>query len=89
MTDEIKHPCWRYRVGSNGVEKHLFEDLSLVPSGEGWEDSPAKFSGKADDVDDIPVLRAEAESLGVDVDKRWKETRLKQEIEKARAKDSA
>jgi len=33
----------------------------------------------------IATLREEAEGLGIDVDKRWGETRLKEEIEKALA----
>lgn len=33
-----------------------------------------------EDVDDIPKLRAELEALGGEVDKRWKEDRLKVEI---------
>lgn len=37
--------------------------------------------------DDLDVLRAEAESLGVDVDGRWGEKRLKQEIGKAKKAD--
>ena len=38
------------------------------------------------DADEVPIdeLRAEAESLGVVVDKRWKVGRLKLEIESAR-----
>ncbi len=34
--------------------------------------------------DGLDDLRAEAESLGVKVDKRWKEERIQQEIDKAK-----
>lgn len=37
-----------------------------------------------DDDDDLDALRAEAAELGVEVDGRWKEKRLRAEIEKAR-----
>lgn len=33
--------------------------------------------------DDIDELRAQAEELGIQVDKRWKASRLQQEIDKA------
>ncbi|WP_017903597.1 hypothetical protein [Pseudomonas asplenii] len=35
--------------------------------------------------DDIEVLRAEAEALGIKVDKRWKEAKLREEIAKVSA----
>lgn len=34
--------------------------------------------------DDIDELRAQAEELGIQVDKRWKAARLQQEIDKAK-----
>lgn len=39
------------------------------------------------DADDVTIdeLRAEAEELGIKVDARWKESRLQQEIEAAKA----
>lgn len=39
----------------------------------------------ADHPDDIDALRAEAEGLGIDVDKRWGEARLRSEIDKKKA----
>lgn len=38
-----------------------------------------------DDGEDIDALRAEAESLGIKVDKRWKDAKLREEIAKAKA----
>lgn len=42
-----------------------------------WEDAPAEVAQEAD----IESLRAEAEAKGVKVDRRWKEDRLRAEIE--------
>lgn len=46
----------------------------FFPLGEAEEDEP-----------DLDTLRAEAEELGVKVDKRWKAERLTEEIAKAKA----
>lgn len=37
--------------------------------------------------DDIDELRAQAEGLGIQVDKRWKAARLQQEIDKAKGQE--
>lgn len=53
---------------------------ALIESGElvmVESDSPVE------DDDGLDELRAEAEKLGVKVDKRWKEERIQQEIDKA------
>lgn len=36
-----------------------------------------------EDEDDIDALRADAEALGIKIDKRWKEAKLREEIAKA------
>lgn len=41
--------------------------------------------GEAEPEDYVEALRAEAEALGVKVDKRWKAERLAEEIAKAKA----
>lgn len=40
------HPVWRYRNGDSGVESRLFSDITDVPKGEGWADSPARLDEK-------------------------------------------
>jgi hypothetical protein len=40
-----------------------------------------------DDIDDLAELREEADDLGITVDKRWGESRLREEIEKAKSED--
>lgn len=60
-------------------EKHK-DGLRLL--GEDSDDAAAPET-----LDDLEALRAEAEDLGISVDKRWREGRLRDEIEKARAAD--
>lgn len=54
------------------------------PAGE--SEAPVAPTGEASEADDKAALQAEAEALGVDVDKRWGVARLKSEIEAAKAK---
>lgn len=66
----------------------LFEDdgeAADLVGRDGWADSPADLDEpQADEPQkaDIDALRHEAESLGIKVDKRWREDRLAEEIEK-------
>jgi len=47
--------------------------------------APVTEPDPEDAASDIDALRAEAESLGIDVDNRWREKRLQAEIDKALA----
>lgn len=51
------------------------------------KDGQVILSDVGEDEADEDDLRAEAESLGVKVDKRWKADRLQQEIDAARTKN--
>lgn len=57
---------------------------------EGWSLTTAEAKEAAEppavvaDVDDIEALRLQATGLGITVDKRWKEGRLREEIAKVR-----
>lgn len=51
------------------------------------KDSHIVLTDVGEDESDEEDLRAEAEELGVKVDKRWKADRLQQEIDAARAKN--
>lgn len=81
---------WGYRNG----EAEIFDG----PLPEGWSDRPdaaAQEVGAPPPLmpteaapvaaaPDIPALRAEAESLGIRIDKRWKHKKLQEAIDRAK-----
>jgi len=82
---------WAYTLRDGVVHGEIFDDAASVPVG--WVDSPARV-GVVEPVAPVaPVaahtgkaaLIAEAEALGVDVDKRWGSARLRAAIAEARA----
>jgi hypothetical protein len=65
--------------------EHLFRDVTQVRSVEQATAAPGeKRDVVAPADDDLDALRAEAEAVGVKVDKRWKADRLREEIEAAK-----
>ena len=66
-------------LGQEGVGTASYEIHDGSPGGA--TEQPAE-KPKADD--DLDELRAEAEAAGVDVDRRWGEKRLRDEISKAK-----
>jgi len=64
------------RLARSQFAQALAKDGHIVLSDVGEEE---------DDEADIDELRAQAEELGIDVDKRWKEARLQQEIDAAKS----
>lgn len=61
---------------------------ALLKNGDLRRVGADELEGEDDDEDggeDIDALRAEAEGLGVKVDKRWKDAKLREEIAKAKA----
>ena len=81
---------WAYTLRDGVVHGEIFDDAASVPVG--WVDSPARV-GVVEPVAPVaPVaahtgktaLIAEAEALGVDVDKRWGSARLRAAIAEAR-----
>lgn len=41
-------PTMRYRQKGAQVEYCIFPDYTMIPEGEGWEDTPARMKNKAD-----------------------------------------
>ena len=78
---------WAYTLRDGVVHGEIFDDAASVPVG--WVDSPARV-GVVDPVAPVAAhtgktaLIAEAEALGVDVDKRWGSARLRAAIAEAR-----
>jgi hypothetical protein len=65
--------------------EHLFRDVTQVRSVEQATAAPGEKRDVVPPVDDdLEGLRAEAEAVGVKVDKRWKADRLREEIEAAK-----
>lgn len=62
------------------------EAVAPVTEPAGESEAPVAPAGEAPEADDKAALQTEAESLGIDVDKRWGIVRLKSEIEAAKAK---
>jgi hypothetical protein len=76
-------PKWKYAADGRSL---IVDDADAEEAlGEGWYDSPANIPDldAEPDTDDIDALRAQAEELGIEVDKRWKAKRLHEEIAKA------
>ena len=78
---------WAYTLRDGVVHGEIFDDAASVPVG--WVDSPARV-GAVEPVAPVAshtgktALIAEAEALGVDVDKRWGSARLRAAIAEAR-----
>jgi len=78
---------WAYTLRDGVVHGEIFDDAASVPVG--WADSPARV-GVVEPVAPVAAhtgkaaLIAEAEALGVDVDKRWGSARLRAAIAEAR-----
>ena len=62
------------------------EGVDPAVQSEGEGEPPSAPIGETGESDDKVALQAEAEGVGVDVDKRWGVARLKAEIEAAKAK---
>jgi hypothetical protein len=80
-----QYPRWKYAADGRSL---VVDDADAEEAlGEGWYDSPADIPDPdaEPEADDIDALRAQAEELGVKVDKRWKAERLAEEIAKAKA----
>lgn len=60
------------------------KSLSKATAAEA-EDEEEQEEEQEEEGDDLEALRAEATGLGVKVDKRWKEPKLREEIAKAKA----
>jgi hypothetical protein len=76
---------WAYTLRDGAVHGEIFEDAAAVP--HGWADSPA-LVGAAVAVavaDDKDALIAQAEALGLDVDRRFGMSRLRAMIAEASA----
>lgn len=83
----VQVPMGEVRTGESGEgEPSASSDAPAVdpPVGEG--ETPSVPAGETGETDDKAALQAEAEALGIDVDKRWGVARLKSEIEAAKAK---
>lgn len=93
----INHGDKKYEIIPNGDNSQFVEVpnevvktkfvQSLIDSGElivkGYEE-PVK--GKDEEEDErLNTLRLEAQSLGIEIDKRWKAERLQKEIDEAKA----
>ena len=81
---------WAYTLRDGVVHGEIFDDAASVPVG--WVDSPARV-GVVEPIAPVApaaphtgktALIAEAEALGVDVDKRWGSARLRAAIAEAR-----
>lgn len=75
------YPCWAY--GSAGAV--LFRSEAEFSAAEGdWYDTPADVPAEAIVTADRQALIAEAEGLGVKVDRRWGDKRLAEAIDVAK-----
>ena len=68
-----------YRGEPDPAELAAAKDAKIAAAAE----AEAQAAEPGDEVPDIEALRARAEELGVDVDKRWGAARLQTEIDKA------
>lgn len=80
---EDQYPRWKFAAG--GVMRIVNDADEEEALGDDWYNSPADVPSDAPEGADLDVLRAEAEELGIKVDKRWKAERLAEEIAKAKA----
>lgn len=77
------------KIGYRGAYEVIEEpiggnDGSAVPVHvASTQDQGGVAAASADPVDELDALRKQAESLGIDVDRRWGEKRLRAEIAKA------
>lgn len=81
----VQVPMGEVRIGAEG-EAHSEDGAPAVDPPAGEDEASAVPAGETSEADDKVALQAEAEALGVDVDKRWGIARLKSEIEAAKAK---
>lgn len=78
-----KYPRWKYAADGRSI---VVDDADAEEAlGDGWYDSPADVPDPdaVPEADALDALRAEAEALGVKVDKRWGADRLATEIANA------
>lgn len=77
------YPAWKYSVGKAVIVENADEEAALEGN---WYDSPADISADIPDATEAvsrEKLIADAEAVGVKVDKRWSAARIADEIEKA------
>lgn len=74
---------WAYTLRDGAVHGEIFEDAAAVP--HGWVDSPALVTVAPAAADDKEALIAQAEALGLDIDRRWGKARLQATIAGASA----
>lgn len=77
----LKVPRWLYNTQDRAAIFNTQEDIDAAIA-EGWKESPADVV--AQEVDEKSALIAEAEALGIDVDKRWGVQKLKDVIAAAK-----
>jgi hypothetical protein len=75
----LNYPAIGFAVANDQAEEKALLALGYVDP-----NAPNDAPDLVGDVDELEPLRLELQSLGVKVDKRWKEDRLRAEIEKAK-----
>ncbi len=76
---------WAYTMRDGAVHGEIFASAEDVPAG--WTDSPARVSRSDEVMDGKDELIAQAEALGLDVDRRYGAARLRAMIAEAKADD--
>lgn len=82
-----EYPKAVYKGGDESLEWRIVNgaEAEKLAEDDGFSVIGTKIEIVPDTVPLIDALRAEAESLGVEVDRRWGEKRLAEEISKTRA----
>lgn len=77
------YPKWKYAADGRSI---VVDDADAEEAlGEGWYNSPADVPDPDDGLTGGDAdLKAEAEALGIKIDKRWSDKRLAEEIAKAK-----